>query len=175
MQSDIYNPAGQLVATVNSGCASGAALNLSLTNSGTYTILVHENLYRVTGTYALSIQSATGGGCSPSPIACGQTVTNTTSFKSSMDAYSYLGTAGEVLSFALWGPVECNADAMQADIYNPAGQLVATVNSGCASGEAKNLSLTNSGTYTILVHENLYRVTGTYALSIQSATGGGCP
>src|SRR5438105_1799087 len=84
-------------------------------------------------------------------ISCGQTVTNTTTTVSQVDQYAYAGTAGQVLSFALWGPVSCNGgNAINADIYSPAGQLLATVNSSCDKGAALNVVLTNSGTYTIL-------------------------
>ena len=109
-------------------------------------------------------------------ISCGQTVVNTTTSNSQMDEYTFAGTAGQMLSFALYGPITCNFGgyAFNADIYNPSGQLVATVVSPCNSGTALNMTLTNSGIYTLLVHEHIYGSTGSYALSIQSMTGGGC-
>jgi len=78
-------------------------MNLTLTNSGVFTILVHESAYRRTVSYQMSIQSVTGGGCNGTAIACGQTVAATTTDNSQMDPYSYLGTAGQMLSLALWG------------------------------------------------------------------------
>jgi hypothetical protein len=122
----------------------------------------------------LSIQSAIGGGCNPRTISCGQTVVTNTAFNSELDAYSYAGSAGQVLSFALWGPISCDYDYMVADIYSPNGQLLTSLSSGCDVGSALNLTLTDTGTYTLLVHESLYRATSSYALSIQSAVGGGC-
>ncbi len=172
--ADIYNPSGQLVASLSSGCG-GAAMNLTLTNSGVFTILVHESAYRRTVSYQMSIQSVTGGGCNDTAIACGQTVANTTTYYSQMDPYSYVGTAGQMLSLALWGPATCTSggDTTVADIYNPSGQLIASLSSGCAGG-AMNLTLTNSGVFTILVHESAYQRTVSYQMSIQSVTGGGC-
>ena len=178
MNADIYNPSGQIVATVVSGNNNtGGALNVTLTNSGTYTILVHAASYNATGYYSLSIQSVTGGGCNSTPIACGQTVSTNTSYNSEMDAYSYAGTAGQVLSFGLYGPLNYYSpyQAMNADIYSPSGQLVGTVVSGNNNtGGALKVTLTSSGIYTILVHCNNYNATGYYSLSIQSVTGGGC-
>src|ERR1022692_1739809 len=79
-------------------------------------------------------------------IFCGQTVTTNTSYYSELDAYSYAGSAGQVLSVALWGPTDCGAftenDSMEADIYSPSGQLLTTLVSGC-TGAALNLTLTN--------------------------------
>ena len=172
--ADIYNPSGQLIASLSSGCY-GAAMNLTLTNSGVFTILVHESAYRRSVSYQMSIQSITGGGCNGTAIACGQTVAATTTDNSQMDPYSYLGTAGQMLSLALWGPATCTSggDTTVADIYNPSGQLVASLSSGCGGG-AMNLTLTNSGVFTILVHESAYRRTVSYQMSIQSVTGGGC-
>jgi hypothetical protein len=174
MVADIYSPTGQLVAGLSSVCNAGNALNLTLTNTGTYTVLVHESFYRATASYSLSIQSVVGGGCNTRTITCGQTVATNTDFNSQMDAYSYVGSAGQVLSIALWGPISCPYDYMVADIYGPNGQLVTNLSSVCNTGNALILTLTNTGTYTVLVHESLYRSTVSYSLSIQSATGGGC-
>ena len=175
MVADIYDPAGQLLATLDGGSGRvGHATNLVLTASGTFTILVHESLYRATTTYYLGIQSFTGGGCDATSIGCGQTVSRATTNEAQVVAYSYIGTAGQTLAFALAGGIN-GADWMVADIYDPAGQLLATLDGGSGRvGHATNLVLTASGTFTILVHESLYRATTTYYLSIQSFTGGGC-
>ena len=97
-------------------------------------------------------------------------MTTNTSYYSELDAYSYAGSAGQVLSVALWGPTDCGAftenDSMEADIYSPSGQLLTTLVSGC-TGAALNLTLTNSGTYTILVHDHDYNNTGSYAISLR--------
>jgi hypothetical protein len=171
LQADIYNPNGQLITTLY-GCGPQSA-NLTLTNSGTYTILVHADGYGLTGSYALSIQSVTGGGCNSTPIACGQAINTNLSVTGQIDAYGYSGAAGQVLSFAFVGGVNCpDGLQLQADIYNPNGQRITTLY-GCGPQSA-TLTLTNSGTYTILVHADGYGLTGSYALSIQSVTGGGC-
>ena len=178
MSADIYNPSGQYLDTVTSGnCNTGATIGITLTNSGTYTILIHCTTYNATGSYSLSIQSITGGGCNSTPIACGQTVSASRSVNSEMDAYSYVGTSGQQLYFALYGPLNCYSpyQTTSADIYNPTGQYLGTVTSGsCNTGADIFMTLTNNGTYTILVHAAAYNAPGSYSLSIQSRTGGGC-
>ena len=178
MTADIYSPSGQHLAALTSGnCNTGAALTMTLTNTGSYIILVHCTSYNGTGNYQLSIQSAIDGGCNGTPIVCGQSIASNTVFNSEINAYSYVGAAGQDLSFALYGPLDCLSpyQSMNADIYSPSGQYLATVASpNCHAGTAINMTLTNSGTYTILVHAASYNGTGNYQLSIQSIIGGGC-
>ena len=116
------------MASLTAGC-NGDAINLKLTNNGTHTILVHDLIYAAAANYALSLQSVTGGGCNSRAIPCGQTVSTNTTFKSQMDAFSYAGSAGQVLAVALWGPINCfnGGQAMVADVYNPNGQLMASL------------------------------------------------
>ena len=185
MVADIYSPGGQLVVSVTDTLyyliGSGGAVNVTLTDSGTYTILVHNSTYVYTSSYALSIQSVNNGGCSSQAISCGQTVISNTTYQSEMDAYSYAGTAGQVLSVSLWSSLDVNPNfyhPMVADIYGPGGELLISVTDNLyyqvGSGGTVNLMLTNSGTYTILVHNSTYIYTSSYALSVQSLIGGGC-
>src|SRR5207302_1016270 len=105
MAADIYGPGGQhLTSFVSGGCSyeNGAAATLMLTNSGTYTILVHETGYRSAGVYSLSIQSLTGGGCAGPTISCGQTVSGATSQDSQMNSYG-LGIGGGTIIFGFSG------------------------------------------------------------------------
>ncbi len=134
MVADIYTPGGQLITTLVVGYRSidrGASQLLTMTNGGTYTILVHENGYRLALDYSMSIQSVTGGGCNATAISCGQTVSGTTTSQSEVRAYSYTATAGQQLSFALWGPSDNSGGySMVADIYTPSGQLITTLVAG---------------------------------------------
>src|SRR5580765_886734 len=110
MVVDIYSPNGAYLTSLGSPCNAGAALGLTLTNTGTYTFVVHESYYRATSGYQLNIQTVTGGGCNGKPITCGETVTASTTFYTQMDTYRFSGTAGQALSLALWGPIACDYD-----------------------------------------------------------------
>ena len=170
-QVDVYYPGASAPSvTVSAGCG-GNATNLTLPSSGTYTLFVHQSGYSGTGYYTMSVQSVTGGGCNSKPIACGQTVTNTTSYPTDMNAYDYIGTAGQVVSLAFsWS---CG-NAGQVDVYYPGASAPSvTVSAGCG-GNATNLTLPSSGTYTLFVHQSGYSGTGYYTMSVQSVTGGGC-
>src|ERR1017187_7058865 len=175
MVADVYNPSGQLLTTIQALCDGGGGTSLPLTNTGAYTILVHEANYRATGSYSLSAQLVTAGGCGK-PIGCGQTVGTNSTYAGQLDAYSYTGSAGQVLALGLSGPIGCGSPVrfMVADVYNPSGQLLTTIQALCDGGGGTSLPLTNTGAYTILVHEANYRATGSYSLSAQSVTAGGC-
>ncbi len=190
ISADIYSPGGQYLTSVTTayygGCNclyNGGATTLTLTNSGTYTILVHAAAYNASGAYSLSLQSVEGGTCSK-PISCGQTIGSNTTFDAEMDTYSYVGTSGQVVSVSMYGPLGCACSInmpISADIYSPGGQYLTSVTTayygGCNclyNGGATTLTLTNSGTYTILVHAAAYNASGAYSLSLQSVTGGGC-
>jgi hypothetical protein len=165
--ADVYGPGDQLVGSVSVEC-SGGELNLTLPSTGTYTILVHSCAYNSTGSYALSLQSLTGGGCNSRPIVCGQTESASTSINSQMDAYGYAGSAGQALNLAFWWS-DCTGGGV--NIYDPSGQWVTNVSVECG-GSAANFTLASTGTYTILVHSWSYNSTGNYTLSLTSF--GGC-
>jgi hypothetical protein len=168
--ADLYSPTGKVVSLSHCGTRS---VNLTLPISGTYVVLVHDDDYAQTSTYALSIQSFTGGGCASTPIACGQTLNRSISQASEIDAFSYAGTAGQTLSLGFVGSSSCSYGYnASADLYSPTGQKLTTL-SHCGT-RSVNLTLPATGTYTILVHDDDYAQTSDYGLSIQSFTGGGC-
>jgi len=70
-----------------------------MTNSGTYTILVHSAGYNDTAGYSLEIQSYTNGGCSGNEIVAGKTVGATTGQNAEIVSYGYSGNAELVQSF----------------------------------------------------------------------------
>ncbi len=156
VEADIYDPNGKLLTTLGGACGPQAA-NLTLALSGTFTILVHDSSYDQTGTYGLSVQAVTGGGCESRAIACGQTVNNQISLVSEMNAYGF-GTGGGTVIFSFSGSSYGGA---QFDLYNPMGNKVFTGTPGIA----QNTNLA-AGTYTLLVHDAGYSGTGSYGFTV---------
>jgi len=162
-EADIYNPSGQWVTNVSTECG-GSEIALTLPSTGTYTILMHSVRYS-TLIYSFSIQSHIVGACNGQPIsvACGQTSSRAITNSVDMNAWSYNGTAGQSLLFALW----CNCGAAcVADIYKPSGQWMTNVSTECGWSETA-VTVPSSGTYTILVHSAAYNSTFNYRLGIQ--------
>src|SRR2546423_557068 len=104
LRADAYHSNAKLICSMTYPCTSatvggGNVVNLTLTNSGTFTVLVHSSAYILTGSYAVSIQTVTGGGCNSQSLSCGQSVSASTSFQSQMDAYGF-GTGGGTVIFS---------------------------------------------------------------------------
>jgi hypothetical protein len=153
--ADIYNPSGQLWTNVPADSNGGHAINVTLPTTGTYTILVHSDLYKVVAAYQLGIQSITGGGCDGRAITCGQTVSTNTSLNTEMDAYGFESGGGTViLSFTGYG-------GARFDLYDPVGNYLFTRTPGTST----NISLA-AGTYTLLVHDSGYGGTGSYGFTL---------
>jgi hypothetical protein len=173
-QLDLYSPGGQKITSLTH--CGVRSTNLTLAASGDYTILVHDANYGAkTASYSLSIQSFTGGGCGGTAIACGQTVTNSIPSATKADAYGFEGVAGQNLavSFAGYGDCTFYGNNAQMDFYDPTGHKITTLKH--CGVRSTNLTLTASGTYTLLVHDANYGATTTkYSLSLQSFTDGGC-
>ncbi|PWU14436.1 MAG: hypothetical protein C5B50_17195, partial [Verrucomicrobia bacterium] len=129
--------------------------SLTLTNTGTYTILVHASGYYITASYTLSIQSHTGGGCIGTAVACGQTVSGSTSYPTEMDAFG-LGTGGGTLIFGFSG-----FSGVEFDLYDPAGNRVFVE----GAGGTTNVTLA-AGVYTLLVHSSSYSGSGSYGFTL---------
>ncbi|GDY21177.1 hypothetical protein LBMAG56_25230 [Verrucomicrobiota bacterium] len=165
--AEIYSQSGQLLTNVTAS-AGGKGLNFTLPSSETYMILVHDSSYNAVATYSLSLQTPTGGGFNGRVIAGGQTLKTNTTLKAQIDAYSYTGTAGQMLSLGFsW-----SNGTGTAEIYTPSGQLMTNV-TAVTGGKVLNFTLPSSGIYTILVHYISYNAIATYSLSLQTPTGGG--
>jgi hypothetical protein len=175
IQADIYAPNGRLIISV-SNSKGQFSTNLTLALTGTYTIGLHASSYDDTGSYWLSLQTVTGGGCAGRVLFCGQTANGQITQAAQMVPYAFDGSTGELLSFVLQSDDNAIPESyvfIQADIYDPDGRLITSLNN--PKGQySTNLTLTVTGTYTILLHASTYDDTGTYWFSAQTLTGGGC-
>ncbi len=134
-----------------------------MTNGGTYTILVHENAYRAPGPYSLSIESVTGGGCSGTTLACGQTINGQITKASQMNSHTLVASAGEHVILTSAGFA-----GMVVDIYNSSGSNIISM----GSSSSTNYTFATADLYTLLVHDDNYSGTGSYGLSL--TVFGGC-
>src|ERR1039457_1277473 len=138
---EIYNSAGQNVGGF--GYNDGTD-TLTLTSTGTYTVLVPDRSNSATGNYTICLVYATpNSGCGAIPLSCGEVITNVISDPALQNVYSIAGTAGAVIhltSVSKSGGVEPDIE-----IYNSAGQNVGGF--GYNDG-TDTLTLTSTGTYT---------------------------
>ena len=166
MNADIYNPSGQLVGTAAGSCNNGGSCNVVLTNTGTYTILVHDNGYYYSGataSYSMCLQTVNNGGCNGISLPCGQTINGQISLTSQMNDYELVANAGEHILLSNSG-----FSGMVVDIYDPAGSNVVSMGASTST----NYILAITGIYTVVVHSGNYSGTGSYGLSLTVL--GGC-
>lgn len=164
--ADIYDPSYQLVGWVD--CDTG--FRLATVSTGTYTVVVHDggaNPDEDTGDYALSLQFATGR-CA-TPITCGQTITNSISLPTQIDAYTFNGNAGEVVILSPHS-MSGNLCAL-AVLFDPTGGNIGGVDCNTSSAP---IALPTTGAYTILLFAGgsaPFQGTGSYALTLLFTTG----
>src|SRR5664280_2826892 len=147
--ADLYDSDGNKVGTV--GCYP-YEIRIPLPATGDYIIRVYDGgTYPLTktGEYVLTLQFSTGR-CG-TPIACGQTITNTLGSIGEIDAYTFNGDAGDVVVMQVTGlsPNLCAA----VSLADPSGNRIGTTGGGggICNGTSSNIVLTNTGTYTLQV------------------------
>ena len=169
----IYEPSGDLLASNDDDSNGMTFSNLLLDQSGTYTILVRDLGANVTGDYALS------GDMTPSPIdsgtipstnstvalTSGQTVNTAIDFLGDTDGYTIHGDVGDRLFVSVGETVSSTSFNLGVFIYEPDGGLVSSVDNDWTGITFTNLTLDETGTYTIIVRDLSGDVAGDYTLT----------
>ena len=136
----------------------------TLPSDGTYTILAGRWLE--TGGYSLHLQRVSDPANSTS-ISYGDTVSGTIDPEAEMDAYTFAGSAGDIVLVRMssWAPVVWLYDQDGSYLTGDQGGEVASV------AEISDFELPSDGTYTILAGR--WRETGGYTLSLGGPLGDG--
>src|ERR1019366_7284523 len=163
----IYNPAGVLIADsgINGGGVTVQELALTATNSGTYTVLMADSDYGDfdgTGAYRLYFAQFPGAFVVPSGDEGGSMVSggnyDGTIQLGDLDLWSFTANVGDRVLLRGAALTITNNFYPWLRIYNPTGVLIADtgVNDGGISVEELALTITNSGTYTVLMADSQY-------------------
>jgi hypothetical protein len=153
---DVYGPSGSYIGGMN---CNGSSSGILLPATGTYTIRVHDGNYQDIGPYGLSLASVTGQ-CG-TQIGCGQTITNAIGMRAETHVYTFNGFAGETVIVNANSP---DPDlCVRARVYSATGQLLGT---NVCDKPTSIITLQNTGTHTILVHDSNYQDQGVYSVSL---------
>jgi hypothetical protein len=164
-QVRLFDPAGNPVGVA--GQATHAEVQAVLASSGTYTLLIADDLNgTLTGGYGLHLQRLNNPG-NATALAYGDLVAATISMAAEMDAYTFAAGAGDAIrvsmartSGSLWPQIR---------LFDPDGATVGIA--GGASSAELNATLTESGTYAILAADDLNgTLTGGYDLQLQKTS-----
>jgi len=154
-QYQLYDPDGLLISV------SFSTTKIALTKTGTYTILVSYGFgSSQTGGYALAFQR-TKNPCNATAIVCATPQSGSIDAVAELDAFTFSGTAGDVITPILLTSTTANFHP-QYQLYDPDGLLIPI---GLST---KTITLPKTGTYTIMVSYGFgSSQTGGYALAFQ--------
>ncbi|NES81638.1 MAG: hypothetical protein F6K10_09665 [Moorea sp. SIO2B7] len=159
----IYNPDGTLLSSGQSGLKN----EINLEQTGTYTLLINDFLNNDTGKYSFSLQSVINPINSTS-INYEQSYTATISAFSEIDTYTFSGTSGDILAFAIGDDINLYT---RYSIYNPDGTLLSS--NYTFSDLFDEISLYQTGTYTLLINDYNSGETGEYDFTLAKLWQGG--
>ena len=166
--TDVIRPDGSAQAFPCTA-TTGEEFTCNLTVAGTYTILVRDNVGPSTGDLRLSLQRLNDpGGCAAAPLAFGGDPTlGTIDTTVQTDCHRFTGTAGDRVRVRTVG-VTGTLDP-RTEVLSPAGANVTECTSATTANDQTCL-LPATGTYTVLVRDNVNNATGTYRIGVQSLT-----
>ncbi len=166
----LYSPTGGLVAeNWNYGC-SGSDLELnsvSLPSTGTYTVLFGDCSDSLSGDYLIYAQR-TENPFGPGYLPFGQTQSGSIASPTQSNTYIFSANANDVFDFTT--ATTSGNLSPKIRLYGPNGGLVAqNWNYGCSGSilELNTVTLSSTGTYTVLISDCSDTLTGDYALYAQ--------
>ncbi len=178
----LYNPIGTLLSSNSSGSpygCGGSTLELNtvtLPTTGSYTLLVGDCSDTLTGNYAIYAQR-TNNPAGPIGLVFSQVQTGMIGSTAQSDTYTFPGSSGNVVDFTV--VTTSGSLVPKIRLYNPNGTLLSSNYSGSPYGcsgttvPLNSITLTQSGTHTVLVGDCTDTLTGTYHISSQCF--GACP
>src|SRR5262249_41433772 len=139
--------------------------SITLSESGTYTIIVSDDNFLEVGDYVVNLQF-TSGKCASS-VACGDSTTSSIANKGEVDAYAFDARAGDGVIFnaVATSGILC----ARADLYGPTGAVI--VDHIPCDGASPAIRLSDDGTYTVIVYAQGLKDVGDYNFNLQSTTG----
>lgn len=137
---------------------------LDITETGVYTLRVHAHTYYYTGSYSLefNVIAPRAQQCEVSPaLLCGDQTSASLTTRGEQHLYPIDGLAGDVLSLHL---VQTGGNSFTAhgDLYEPNSTvpLIEDLNG------LTEITLPQTGVYTLVVHADTYYYTGSYDVEV---------
>ena len=176
---DLYGPTGAVVSYNYNGnpfgCSGGPTLELNsvtLPDTGTYTVLIADCSDTNTGTYTIFVQRTNNPAGAINLQFGGQPQTGTIGSVAQSNSYTFGANAKDVINFTV--VAASGGLSPKIDLYGPTGALLSYNYNGnpfgCSGGttlELNNVTLPDTGTYTVLIADCSDTNTGNYSLSAQ--------
>jgi hypothetical protein len=157
----LYDPNGNSVLSFN----ANSQQQVTLAQTGTYTIEVSASNLASTGTYNLGLVCKNP--LQPvNPLSCGGIANGTIAAAAQVDQYSYAGKAGGIVTLTLADTSGFNpygGVVARATLYDPTGTAILSFN----ANSQQQVTLARTGTYVIQVYSSDFASTGTYSFGLQ--------
>ncbi|MGH7453955.1 MAG: hypothetical protein ACRENG_21570, partial [bacterium] len=158
--AELFSPSGVSVL----GTYFTGQREFQLTETGSYTIKVFENILTRRGRYALSLECLKPPNPTATLLDCGDTWADSLEIRGDTDLFTFPADSGHVVAITLatTGAIDPSFFAY-AELFSPSGVSVL----GTYFTGQREFQLTETGSYTIKVFENILTRRGRYALSLE--------
>ena len=143
------------------------SINITLTQSGTHTILLRDRLSSSTGSYALVLERLIPPTPSAVSILYGEALSNEINPVGDLDLFAFEGSGGSTI--VIRGTQMGTGVVPCLTLTKPDRSSVTACDH--SNTNSINITLTQSGTHTILVMDRLNSSTGLYTLNLQCLIG----
>jgi hypothetical protein len=151
----VYNPDGTKL------ISGSSHEDVSLTQTGTYTVIVQSFQSGGTGSYTMHVALAPGAN-EHGLISNGSSVSGTIDSDGEIDSFTFIGQSGNR------GVVSVSGDVISGEyfiVYNPDGTKL------ISGSSHEDVSLTQTGTYTVIMQSFQTGGTGSYTMHVALAPG----
>jgi hypothetical protein len=158
---EIFDPSGVSIAAAQG--SESTHVDVTLERSGTFLVLATDEAGNDTGGYSLSLQRLNGP-TGAVQLSYGSTVNGSIDLVAEMDAYSFSGTAGDLVRIQIGDGSGCCLEG-RVEIFDPSGTSI-----GAAQGSESthlDLALQRTGSFLILATDEAGNDTGGYSLSLE--------
>lgn len=157
-------PSGATLGTFFSGTTNNIFSNLQ--EGGTYTVWITDNNMVETGNYSIGIESTKPHSPNPSALPKGLIVSASISRNLEKDQWTFQGNKFDKLELAFTSRATQSGYVTMARLFAPSGALVTTLFSSGSPMDSQ-LTLEETGTYTLQISDNNYTETGSYTIGLE--------
>jgi Ca2+-binding RTX toxin-like protein len=171
--AQVFDPTLTEIGTLGWSNGRGTVLELALTKTGTYRVVVREYENNETAPYGLGLQRLAPTLPDALALCVGCVHLNAVDPIADSDVFIFGGTAGDTIQLTLTDLDPDYYHAPVAQVFDPTLTEIGTLGWSNGRGTVLELALTKTGTYRVVVREYENNETAPYRLGLQ-CIGGPC-
>ena len=157
--ADLYGPSNTRI----TGFYATSQIIQHPTQTGTYTLRIHDSDFKQTGTYNVSLQGISPVNPGAKPLVSGGIVGSFIDGVLNAKEFTFTGKTGDMVSLSSTStPSEAGFSAL-SDLYAPSGTKV----TGFYAGGLHIITLAETGTFMVLVHDSDFAQKGTFTIGLE--------